>query len=193
MSRTKITNTTSSVGTDGGATLFSFIQGEQLEFRVTLNFLAALSGYTFEAVVMEALNTQGDSSVPTSVKPGGVNTTLVVRIPEEKGLWNDQHTYSKTDVVLYLGKYYIRKNGTEVLSSVTPDASPDWELYTPNKIYIRFPDTLASDWSVQPTPGAPVYGYFELRVTEPNSDFPQTFKPMRGVVEINFSPTQLVN
>jgi hypothetical protein len=68
-----------------------------------------------------------------------------------------------------------------------------WELTTANTLFVQFPAALSTDWSQQPTVDTPVYGYFELRVTEPGiHSFPQTWKPVRGAVEISFSPTQLV-
>jgi hypothetical protein len=193
MSRTKITSTNTSVGTDDGNTLFSFIQGEQLEFGVTLGFLSSLSGYTFEAVVMEALNVAGDESVPNAVRPGGINTTLTVRVPPERGNWSASTNYSMNDVVFYNNLYYIRKSGTNVVDSTAPSLSPNWTAYVPNKIYVQFPLTMGSTWAVKATPGVPVHGFFELRVTEPvSAAFPRTWKPLRGVVEILFSPTDVV-
>lgn len=195
MSRTAITSTSQNVGVDNGGTLFSFVLGEQLTFAVTLSFLTSLNGYTTEAVVMEALNVADDPSIPKAVRPNGVNTTLAVYIPPERGNWGAGGSYSKDDVVYYNNKYYKLKSGTNRISSTTPDVDTlYWEEYTPNKIFLRFPMTMGSTWAVKPTPETPVHGYFELRVTEPSgTPFPQTWKPLRGVVELLFSPTDLVN
>jgi hypothetical protein len=65
-----------------------------------------------------------------------------------------------------------------------------WEVTTLNKIYVQFPNTLATGWAVQPLASSATYGFFELRVTEPtDAVFTRTFKPVRGMVEILFSPT----
>jgi len=64
--------------------------------------------------------------------------------------------------------------------------------FTKNTIFIRFNKELISDWTVKPTPGVPVYGFFELRVTEPAGDFPKTWKPIRGLIQFGFSPTEAV-
>ena len=69
-----------------------------------------------------------------------------------------------------------------------------WQETALNKIYVQFPSTLASTWSVQALADNAVYGFFELRVTEPTDQiFTRTFKPVRGMVEILFSPTSEVS
>lgn len=145
MARSPTTSVSVQAQGDSGGVLWSFIQGEQLAFGVTLGFIINTTGYTFEAVVMEGLNVLGNPAVPTSVRPGGVNTQLTV---------------------------------------VNPGGS--------NAITIRFPETLGATWAVQPQIDVPVHGFFELRVTEPSGAFPQTWKPLKGVVEIAYSPTYLV-
>ena len=52
---------------------------------------------------------------------------------------------------------------------------------------------LGNDYQVQPSVAGSTYGFFELRVTEPaNPIFARTWKPIRGMVEIQFSPTDIV-
>lgn len=193
MSRSKITTTTTTVGNDPGGVLFSLIQGEQQEFQVTLGFLSALSGYIFEAVLMEALNISGNSAIPTVLMPAGINTTLVVRVPLERGTWAAATAYSAEDVVLYNTIYYKKASGTSVINATIPTSDTTWEIYVPNKINIQFPAGLIAAWSVKPTVEAPVHGYFEVRVTEPAGGiYQRTWKPLRGIIEITFSPTDLV-
>jgi hypothetical protein len=193
MSRTGITKTSSSIGSDSGSTLFSFVQGEQQEIKVQLTFLTSMTGYVLEAVVMEALNVSGLAVIPSSVKPAGVNTVIPIRVPTESGIWLSSAAYSRDAVVYYNSISYRRTVGTNVVSATPPSSDPNWELYTPNCIFLQFPSSLASTWTVKALPESPVYGFFELRVTEPvSTPFPQTWKPMRGVVEILFSPTDLV-
>ena len=195
MARSKILNTTEDLQSDSGAVLWSLVRGEQLEFSVTLNFLTNADGYTYEAVVMEADNVQGSETIPIAVKGGGVNTTLTVRVPPEQGTWNAGTAYDREDVVLYSSQYYKLSSGTARVNATPPSSDPFWEVYVPNKVYIQFPATLSVTpaWSETPTTRAPIYGFFELRVTEPAGGvYQRTWKPMRGVVELLFSPTDLV-
>jgi hypothetical protein len=68
-----------------------------------------------------------------------------------------------------------------------------WSETVLNKIYVQYPATLGSTWSVKPTVTSNTYGFFELRVTEPTDIiFSRTFKPIRGMVELLFSPTDEV-
>jgi len=68
----------------------------------------------------------------------------------------------------------------------------------PNGVYKNLPvgsQVAASGkaWSVWPSVGKPVYGFLELRVTErSNSVYPRSWKPVRGMVQIIFSPTKEV-
>jgi hypothetical protein len=60
-------------------------------------------------------------------------------------------------------------------------------------VYIQFPDDLAGGWAVQPGVNFNTYGFFELRVTEPlDAILTHTWKPVRGMVEMLFSPTEAV-
>lgn len=195
MARTAITKTAIDLQSDDGNLLWSFIRGEQLEFEVTLNFLEiALDTYTYEAVIMEALNVVGDPNVPDGVNPTGEKRTLVVRVPVQKGEWGAAVAYDREDVVSYGGLYYRLLAGTGRVDATTPDVDPFWEATLPNKVYIQFPGDLSITpaWDVVPSPSAPIYGFFELRVTEPAGGvYTRTWKPMRGVVSLQFSPTHL--
>jgi len=196
MARSKILDITNDLQDDSGSVLWSFIQGEQNEFPITLNFLAtAFGGYTYEAVVVEGYNIYGIDSMPTDVMPNGVEVSLIVRVPVYKGDWSSITEYSREDVVLYNNVYYKLFSGVDRVSAITPDVDPLWEEHQPNVVYVQFPKELSTGpvWSVQPTPVSPVRGFFELRVTEPDGGvYTRTWKPLRGVVEIRFSPTALV-
>ena len=198
MARSPLTNLEQDLIDDGGSVLFSFIKGEQLEFPITLSFATttfSTSGYTFEAVVVEALNVDGQTEKPTQHKPSGVQNTLVVRSPVYLGTWSSVTAYNMEDVVFYNSKYYKLKSGAGYVSAVTPDVNSQWLETTANRIYVQFPSTLSLSpgWEITPTVGSPVYGFFELRVTEPNNSiFRKTWKPVRGMVEILFSPTAIV-
>jgi hypothetical protein len=195
MARSQLTSTSNDLTSDSGGVLWSFVQGEQLEFPVLLNFVedATTFGYQYEAVVVEALNIALSGDRPTTIKPGGVQTKLVVRIPTNRGTWQAVQAYNQEEVVKYGIKYYKLLSGAARVNSTTPDLDPLWFETTLNKVYIQFPKTLGATWSVQPAIGSNTYGFFELRVTEPtNSVFTKTWKPVRGMVEVQFSPTELV-
>jgi hypothetical protein len=198
MARSRLTNTSQDLISDGGAVLWSFVKGEQLEFPITLNFIEDASvkpsnNYQYEAVIVEANNVAAQTDRPTSIKTGGVQTTLFVRLPIYLGTWQSAQAYNKEEVVLYGNKYYKLLQGSGRTSSVLPNLDPYWEETVLNKIYVQFPSNLASDWSVQAYADNAVYGFFELRVTEPTDQiFTRTFKPVRGMIEILFSPTSEV-
>lgn len=69
---------------DTGAVLFSFLEGEQQQFAITFKFLVNITGYEFEAAIMEALNT-GNGKVPKDVRPSGVTTELILYQPPDQG------------------------------------------------------------------------------------------------------------
>jgi hypothetical protein len=196
MARAKLTQISEDVISDPGAVLWSFVKGEALEFPILLDFLAPgqlVDNYTFEAVVIEADNLTDQLDKPASVRTGGVQTTLVVRKPNYQGSWAAATAYDYENYVLYNNKYYRLLNGVARVSSTTPDIDPYWEETTMNRVYIQFPSSLAASWTVQPTVAGDVYGFFELRVTEPNNSvFVRTWKPTRGMVEIGYSPTDVV-
>lgn len=203
MARSRILNPdTNDIISDAGSVLFSLVKGEQLEFPVTLNFVEdATNNYGFEAVVVEAANTTAHTGKlvgeeydrPTAIEPSGVQNTLVVRVPINRGNWQDVQAYNREDVVKYNNLYYKLLDGAARVSSITPDEDPVWAETLLNKIYVQFPSTLANDYAVQPTVKSPIYGFFELRVTEPtDSIYSRTWKPIRGMVEFLFSPTDIV-
>ena len=195
MARSKITAATDDVITDSGSVLWSIVKGEQLEYPITLNFLAAANlGYSYEAVVVEGDN-PGNGVKPTAIKAGGVQTTLVTRTLTDRGIWSAGTAYSREQYVYYSvdQKYYKLLSGTDRVSATTPDLDPLWQVFLPNTMYVQFPSTLGATWTKQPTVEYPVYGFFELRVTEPASAFyRRTWKPIRGLVELLFSPTDIV-
>ena len=195
MARSRLTNTSQDLISDGGAVLWSFVKGEQLEFPITLNFVEDASvksnnNYVYEAVVVEAANIAAQTDRPTGAKSGGIQTRLFVRLPVYLGQWQASAAYNKEDVVFYTNKYYKLTQGSGRISSTVPTSDPYWVETNLNTIYLQFPSTLAATWSVQPLVDSPVYGFFELRVTEPQDQiFTRTFKPVRGMIEVLFSPT----
>jgi len=194
MARSKLNDIKTDLISDSGSVLWSFVKGEQLEYPILLNFLTdATAGYTYEAVVIEADNVAAQSDKPSTVKPSGVQTTLTVRVPTLRGNWAAATSYSIENVVLYNSKYYKLLTGVNRVSATTPDVDPYWQETQLNYVYVQFPSTLGNTWGVAPTVMSHVYGFFELRVTEPtNSIIVKTWKPLRGMIEIQFSPTDVV-
>ena len=191
MARSRLLDPAIDLITDGGDVLWSFVRGEQLEFPVTLNFVEnVMAGYTYEAVVVEANNTVDQLTRPTAVKPSGVTNVLTVRVPTNRGNWDAASAYNKEEIVYYGAKYYKLLSGVALTSSTTPNLSTNWAETSLSKVYLQFPKTLGSTWSQVPTVSTPVYGFFELRVTEPQDNiFRRTWKPVRGMLELLFSPT----
>jgi hypothetical protein len=195
VARAKLTEISDDLINDAGSVLWSFVKGEQLEFMITLNFITDASdvNYQFEAVSVEALNVAEQSTKPVTIQPGGVGTALTVRRPNLIGTWNAGTAYNTEDVVLYSGVYYKLSAGTARVSATLPSVDPLWVVTTLNRVYIQFPGTLGTGWAVAPAVGYPVYSFFELRVTEPNNSIlRRTWKPVRGMIELLFSPTDSV-
>lgn len=205
MARSRLTETTEDLNNDSGSVLWSIVKGEQLEFPIVLNFIENFpitinnlpahpaSKYTYEAVVVEAANIASQEEKPITIQPNGVKLTLTIRIPTYRGNWDIPQAYNKEDVVAYGTKYYKLLAGAARVNSTPPDQDSFWEETTLNKIYLQFPGTMSTGWAVSPIVDFPVYGFFEMRVTEPeDAIFRRTWKPVRGMVEILFSPTDMV-
>jgi hypothetical protein len=196
MARSRLIDTTIDLVKDAGAVLWSVVKGEQLELPVTLSFIRDASvkptgNYIYEAVVVEAKNIAGQTDErPVLVQPGGIVTRLFVRLPRYLGAWSSTTAYNKEEVVLYNDVYYKLLGGIAVIDTTPPDTSTKWQSTLLNKVYVQLPSTLGTGWAVQPLVDSAVYGFFELRVTEPtDAVFTRTFKPVRGMIEILFSPT----
>jgi hypothetical protein len=181
MARSLLEKVSNDLQSDPGSVLFSFVKGEQLSLPLDINGLTDLTGLTFEAVVIEANNVVDQTDYPKTYKSGGVQNTLTVVIPTYQGNWSAPTAYSENDTVYYNAKYYRLYRGTAYVNATTPDLDTT-----------HFPMTLGSTWTVQPTVISNTYGFFELRVTENSGAFPSTWKPVRGMVEILFSPTDIV-
>lgn len=64
---------------------------------------------------------------------------------------------------------------------------------TDNTFKLVIPDDLISTWTTQPTPNAPVYGWVGLEVADDGvGDRQQIWKPLRGLVEVLYSPSEEV-
>jgi hypothetical protein len=211
MARSRLVDPINDLISDGGAILWSFVQGEQLEFPLTLGFVENIlitdaiiadptKGYTLEAKVLEANNVANQLVKPTAIKTGGIVTPITVRVPYYAGVWSAGTLYLREDVVLYSGAYYkCLVAGNNSVNGTPGTTGSGWQATTPNKVYIQYPNELANDWTTLSflSVTTAIYGFFELRVTEPSSAgsyslspaFVRTWKPVRGMVEILYSPT----
>jgi hypothetical protein len=194
MARSRLDSYKEDLISDSGNVLFSFVIGEQLEYPVVLSFVNDVTaGYEYEAVVVEALNVPEQTSPPKAIRPNGVQTVLDVRVPVYRGDWNVMSSYNTEDIVTYNDLAYKLKSGAAYSSMNSPPADPAWEPASLQTLYIQFPATLGATWQQIPVVGEPVYGFFELRVTEPNNSIlRRTWKPVRGIIELLFSPTHIV-
>jgi hypothetical protein len=62
-----------------------------------------------------------------------------------------------------------------------------------NTFILVLPETLIDGWSVQPNADSPVYGFIGLEVDDGGvGDARQVWKPMRGLVEVLYSPSEAV-
>lgn len=205
MARSQLTEVSEDLNTDSGGVLWSLVRGEQLEFPITMNFIENYpvlysgvmvnpsSRYTYEVVIVEALNTAAQEAPPTAVRPSGINTTLNVRVPTYRGNWDAVQAYNKEEIVAYASKYYKLATGSARVSATLPTSDTTWVETVLNKVYVQFPSTIGTSWTVQSVVNVSVYGFFEMRVTEPSDAiYQRTWKPVRGMLELLFSPTESV-
>lgn len=124
--------------------IISVADGEQLRFKVTLNWLTDLTGYTKVCKIVEGLN-EGLGKKPKAVRPSGIVTTI------------------------------------PILDSDITD----------NTFDLVIPQSLIATWTVKPSPDMPVYGFIDLEVADTETgDQKQIWKPIQGLVEVSYSPTE---
>jgi len=79
MPRARINSASKDIIDDNGAVLVSIIEGEQIHFNMTLNWLTSLQDYTITSKIVEADMTGVIvGNYPTVVKAGGQVTTLAI-------------------------------------------------------------------------------------------------------------------
>jgi hypothetical protein len=79
----------------------------------------------------------------------------------------------------------VRPDGN-VRQLVVIDTNPE-----DNKFELVLPKDLTDNWVVKPAPNRPVYGFIDLKVADFGQDSEQQiWKPLRGMVEIVYSPTR---
>jgi hypothetical protein len=197
MARTRLTSTGTDLITDGGNVLWSIVKGEQLELEIDLALLggAPSQNFVFECDYIEAL---GPNFV--DISNPGAKGSLVVRYLNHRGAWDAGTEYSKGDCCVYLSKGYMRI-GARGTSSVTPDVSTDWKEASVNLVFIQFMGDFCDSFITQPSVDSPASAFFEVKVSElitatetPNNNklISRAWKPIRGRVEVLYSPTSAV-
>lgn len=193
MARSKIIDPTNDVNKDTGSVLLSFVYGEAIEYPFDIMFIDNPEQYQFTAQVVEANNIADQQEAPDEVKPTApVKRQLSFRIPAYQGTWSAARTYNRGNTVLYNGNTYELTAGTGYLSALTPIADPLWIQVPKGRMYVRFPGDLPASFSVKPTTTYNTYAFFELAVAEyiTQTGFSQVWRPVRGMLEFTYSPTQ---
>lgn len=62
---------------------------------------------------------------------------------------------------------------------------------TDNEFEIVLPADLIANWDTYPIPDKPVYGFIDVEIADTGvGNLQQIWKPMRGLVEVRYSPTE---
>jgi hypothetical protein len=194
MSRTKLTVAGTDLVTDSGNVSWSFIKGEQLEMPVDLALLggAPNQNFIFECDYVEST---GDT-----VTPLGAKGSITVRYLRHRGAWSATGEYSPGDCCVYDGKGYMR-SGTTGINATPPASSPLWSQTSVNTVFLQFKSDFVNNFVRQPAVGAAATAFFELAVKEQltavespnvNNLMPRIWKPVRGRIEVLYSPTSEV-
>jgi hypothetical protein len=78
------------------------------------------------------------------------------------------------------------------VGGVTTDLVVIDPVVTDNMIILVIPQTLVSSYAPQPTPTASVFAFVDLEIADAGiGPAQQIWKPMRGLVEISYSPTDI--
>ena len=160
MARSKISSPTRDIITDDGSVLLSVVQGEQPHLEFTIGWLTNMTNFNVHARLIEGSN-DWEGTKPTSVKTGGV-------------------------------KLLLSKDNGFIRGVNDGD----------NKFTVVIPYNVSAGMLPQPTPNKPVYMFIDLEIGEPGtgSDMDpigevatpdkQIWKPVRGLVEVVYSPTE---
>jgi len=82
----------------------------------------------------------------------------------------------------------LEQVGGEVTTLAIIDSNP-----FDNNFKIVIPESLVDSWVTQPSPQAPSYGWIGLEVRDNGvGSAQQIWKPMRGLVEVLYSPSEAV-
>jgi len=62
---------------------------------------------------------------------------------------------------------------------------------TDNQFDIVIPSTIIDTWATTPEPDQPIYGFIGLEIADTGTgNAQQVWKPMRGLLEVRYSPTE---
>ena len=62
---------------------------------------------------------------------------------------------------------------------------------TDNQFDIVIPSTIIDTWATSPEPDQPIYGFIGLEIADTGTgNAQQVWKPMRGLLEVRYSPTE---
>ena len=62
---------------------------------------------------------------------------------------------------------------------------------TDNQFDIVIPSTIIDTWTTTPEPDQPIYGFIGLEIADTGTgNAQQIWKPMRGLLEVRYSPTE---
>lgn len=188
MARADINKPTVDPIVDEGSVLYSFIMTERTYQEVELSFVEDITQFTVTASFIEANNVLGVEEVPDTVKPGATSKVLTCVLPVIKGDYDPAAQYEQGDYVSHNGSNWRAEPGTSnaVTLPEPSDAEPKWAKSNPNTVQVLFDETLGKDFAVQPTVTTPVYGFFQLKLTQ-KSTKAQVFIPVRGVVALHYA------
>lgn len=107
------------------------------------------------------------------------NYTLTAKIVEAD---SSQLDYSRDELPT------LEQQNGQVVTLAIIDSDP-----TDNTFKIVIPENLVDAWVTQPRPTKPSYGWIGLEVRDSGvGSLQQVWKPMRGLVEVLYSPSEAV-
>ena len=107
------------------------------------------------------------------------NYTIVAKVVEADSSTLD---YTKNELPTQ------EQTGGEITTLELIDSDP-----TDNTFKLVIPEGLVNNWTTQPRPEKPSYGWIGLEVRDAGvGKYAQVWKPMRGLVEVLYSPSEAV-
>ena len=107
------------------------------------------------------------------------NYTIVAKVVEADSSTLD---YTKNELPTQ------EQTGGEITTLDIIDSDP-----TDNTFKLVIPEELIDNWTTQPSPEKPAYGWIGLEVRDPGIDeLQQIWKPLRGLVQVRYSPSEAV-
>lgn len=81
---------------------------------------------------------------------------------------------------------------SEVATTPTITTLPTLETSDSDNVFkLVIPSDLIANWAVRPKPNASVYGFMDLEIKDTGTEHEQQiWKPVRGLIEVLYSPTE---